>query len=218
MNTWASPKDTGRSFAAGERGRALAAPGCRRWRARREPSSRLPRWRRRNRRSSPCSARGAPTRSRAPCGRGGGAGARSTAARPRDPPRCGAIVISPITWIDGTLTSCSITPSTSASATPNRVGMPVSSTSTQHDERIASGGPVRGERVRDALAVDRVHDVEEPRRPRCLVGLQMADEMPARIRLDQLLLVRRLLHPVLADIVDAGGDGGVDVRRQQFPS
>ena len=66
----------------------------------------------------------------------------------------------------------------------------------QDADRIASRGPVRGQRIRDAGAVDGVHEVEESRRAPGLVGLQVANQVPARSVSHLTLFVGGLLDPV----------------------
>ena len=62
------------------------------------------------------------------------------------------------------------------------------------------------QRAADADGVDRLHQVEEGYGALCLVGLQVTDQVPARDARDGALFSLRLLDPILADLVVAGGD------------
>ncbi len=66
----------------------------------------------------------------------------------------------------------------------------------QHPERSPDRIPLRGERLRQAEAVDRV-DEGEPARPACLVALEVTDQVPFDRHMHLVHLVQRFLHPVL---------------------
>ena len=71
--------------------------------------------------------------------------------------------------------------------------------------RTSRGDPV--EAARELDGIDRLDDVEELDRPAGLVRLERPDEVPAGARHERDL-GGRLLDAVLAEDVEAGGDGG----------
>jgi hypothetical protein len=72
-------------------------------------------------------------------------------------------------------------------------------------QRRPVGGPLPRQALGQLGSVDAVHPVEALGHSRGLVGLQRADEMPARLRwCEGVHLAERLLQEVLAEILQPG--------------
>ena len=87
----------------------------------------------------------------------------------------------------------------------------------QHPDWIEPRWSMCRQRLRDSLAVDGMHEIEEGRRATRLIGLEVSDHVPAGRVPHRVLFVGGLLDPILPKVLDPGADRLVDPGRAARP-